>query len=494
MKQISLLIAGLSVSAVTFAAPVTVAEIDAAFTANTLQQAWLTGATAPTRTVYEGWVRGCDANTNTIFSTQTGSAAVPGAIGNFSAYACTRGGIVSVLYHTLDGGSLNAYTPHTIGTALARVKYVGTGNGCATTGANAPVNYVDNSNPLNNALVHKACTLIGIAVPSSGPTTISNNTTTSALGTDLNAPQWPTGGYSDVEASLFSASIGGGIVSSKGAETNVGVGQVFTVAASIPLYRALQTEQNLPLDDDIANAPNITSGQYANIISTGGTADWSGILPGNTNEVILARRVDTSGTQSSSNAFFLRNPCASGVGQALSPLRAVNSATSTLTVIEGSGTGNVKTALTDATIRGASSDPAISRRSFAIGVMSAENDWRFDPPASSGYRFLKIDGVHPEAGDIVNARASATSGNYKFYMELKQFIRANYVGKPPKTTFESAVIGQITNQLRNPPAPSCATFPRGLALTPENATCTLGVEVARMTNNGQNCATAIHFF
>ncbi|OYY48187.1 MAG: hypothetical protein B7Y48_10610, partial [Methylophilales bacterium 28-44-11] len=75
MKQIALLVAGLSASAAAFAAPVTVAEIDAARSAGTLQQAWISGASAPTRTVYEGWVGsgtgvGCDSGTNTIFSTQ----------------------------------------------------------------------------------------------------------------------------------------------------------------------------------------------------------------------------------------------------------------------------------------------------------------------------------------------------------------------------------------------------------------------------------------
>jgi hypothetical protein len=259
MRQIALLIASISVSAAAVAAPVSVEQIDAALTAGTLDQAWITGASAPTRTVYEGWVRGCDvvngAPTNTIFSTQSGSAAVPGSIGNFSAYACLRGGRVSVLYHTLDGGSLNAYTPHTVNSVLARVKYVGSGNGCGAT----PVNYVDTVNPLNNAVVFKGCTQIGIGVPATGATTDSNNTNLAAIATDPQAPAWPIGGYSDVEAALFSAAIGGGDVSSRGTESDVGVGQVFGLAVSIPLYRALQVQQNLPQDDEPENAPNINS-------------------------------------------------------------------------------------------------------------------------------------------------------------------------------------------------------------------------------------------
>lgn len=488
MKQMALILAGLSISAASIAAPVTVAQIDAARANATLQQAWLTGATAPTRTVYEGWVRGCDVDTNTIFSTQTGTAVVPGSIGNFSTYACTRSGVVSVLYHTLDGGSLNYVTPHTISTALARTKFVGTGNGCGAT----PLNYVDPTNANNNAQVFKSCAQIGIAVPAAGPSSTSNSTTRAALLTDPNAPQWPTGGYSDVEAALFDAAIGGGDVSKVGTEDDVGVSQVFTVAASIPLYRALQAAQGITVADpnfDPVNAPNISSGQYAAIISTGGgNASWGTLLPNTTNPVILARRVDTSGTQSSSNAFFLRNPCASGIGAQLPPRTRLDTVAGIIDVIEGSGTGNVKTALTVA------SNNTDLTKTYAIGVMSAENNWRTDSAASAGYRFLKIDGVHPELGDTENARVTGANGNYKFVMELKEFVRANYTGQAPKTAFEARVIGEITSQLRNPPTASCATFPRGLMLLPQNnSSCEVGKQVSKVTNFGKNCATAIQF-
>lgn len=488
MKQMALLLAGLSTSVAAMATPVTVAQIDAARSDATLQQAWLSGATAPTRTVYEGWVRGCDVDTNTLFSTQTGTRVVPGSIGNFSAYACTRDGIVSVLYHTLDGGSLNYVTPHTIGTALARVKFVGSDNGCDAT----PLNYVDPTNANNNALVFKGCTQIGVAVPSAGPDNTSNQTTKDAILTDPNAPQWPTGGYSDVEANLFDASIGGGDVSNVGTEDDVGVSQVFTVAVSIPLYRALQVAQGITVPDPDflpVNAPNISSGQYAGIISTGGgDASWATLLPDTTNTVILARRVDTSGTQSSSNAFFLKNPCAAGVAGQLPPRTRFDTVAGVINVIEGSGTGNVKQTLT------AASNNTDLTQTFAIGVMSAENNWRTDSAANAGYRFLKIDGVHPETDDTENARVTAANGDYKFVMELKEFVRANYDGQAEKTAFEARIIGDITEELRNPPADTCAIFPRGLLLLPQNdSVCEVGTQVAKVTNFGNNCATAVQF-
>ena len=162
LTQIALAIAGLVAASQVFAAPVTAAQISAARSAGTLQQAWISGASAPTKTVYEGWAAGCDATTNAIFTTQasTNTNVTPGSLGNFTAYACTRGTVVSVLYHTLDGGSLNAFTPHTVGTKLARVKFVGTGNGC--TGS---LTYTDATNPQNSATVNKGCALVGAALP-----------------------------------------------------------------------------------------------------------------------------------------------------------------------------------------------------------------------------------------------------------------------------------------------------------------------------------------
>lgn len=485
MKQIALLLAGLSTSALAMAAPVTVAQIDTARTNGTLQQAWISGASAPTRTVYEGWVRGCDADTNTIFSTQSGNASVPGAIGNFSAYACTRGGRVSILYHTLDGGSLNFVTPHTVGTVLARVKFPGSingGNGCTS-----QVNYVDPTNAANNALVFKGCTQIGAAVPATGATAQGNIDNTNALATDQNAPQWPVGGFSDVEAELFDSTIGGGDVSARGVQSDVGAGQVFGVAASVPLYRAMQAAQGKVQNDDPVNAPSITKSQYVALAASGGAmnGDWTPLLGNNPGKVRIQRRVDTSGTQASSNAYFLQNPCSTAIGASLLPATPGDNIPGAYEVTLNSGSGNVKSALTSAT-----NNPTATER-YAIGVLSLENNWRLDPAASAGYRFLAIEGVHPELGDTADARATATAGLYTFHMELKNFVRDNYAGKPAKTAFEAAVIPAITQALQNPPASSCAVYPRGLTLNPLNgSSCTPGVQVAKVTNLGKNCSPA----
>jgi hypothetical protein len=389
----------------------------------------------------------------------------------------------------MDGGSLNAYTPHTVGTVLARIKYPGTNNTCNAT----PVNFVDNLNPKNNATVYRSCPLVGAIIPATGATPTLNASNSAALLTDPNGPQWPVGGLSDVEAALFPAPIGGGNVARFGTESDIGIGQVFTVIASIPLYRAMQTAQGITVDDpnfDPVNAPNITSSQYAGLISQGGEKNWGSILPGNTNEVIIARRVDTSGSQASSDAFFLRNPCNNGIGQQLPKRYIANSEAGVITVLEGSSSSNVTGAVTTASN---ATDP---KKSFAIGVLSAETNWRTQTSAAvNKFRVLKLDGVHPELGDVDYARKTAANANYKFHMELKSFVRADYAGKPPKSAFESRIVGEVSEALKNPPAASCSTLSRGLTLNPANGSqCTIGNEVARMTNLGQNCATPIQFY
>lgn len=496
LTKIALAVATLLASTQVFAAPVTAAQISSAQGLGTLQQAWISGASAPTKSVYEGWVGsgagvGCDAGTNAIFTTQalSSSNVTPGSLGNFTAYACTRAGVVSVLYHTLDGGSLNAFTPHTVGTKLARVKFVGNGNGC--TGS---LNYVDGTNSDNNATVNKGCTLVGVPLPANAiATATSNATNASAVAADPLAPALPVGGFSDVEGSLFPAAIGGGDVSSVGTDAAVGIGQVFGVVVSRPLYRAMQVAQGIAANTDAldpnfdpANAPNITKAQYTSIASQGGTyqTDWSPIVgaAGNGKKVIVARRVQTSGSQASSNAFFLNNPCATAVSANLNPATASDSST-TLEVFEGSGTGNVKTRITTA-----ANAAAATNQQFAIGVISAENDWRVESTTGgqNGYRFIKVEGVHPEAGDTANARVTATNAAYPFHIEAHSFSANSAVG------FGALVVGQISSALTNPPSTSCAVLPRGLTISPlAGSACTVGVQVAKGTNQGNNCAPVL---
>lgn len=449
-----------------FAAPVTQAQITTARDAGNLNEAWISGATAPTYNVFQGFAAGCDANTLSTFNNGTSTnVSRPGASasGNFLAYACTRGGVVTVLYHTLDGGSFNAYAPHipndvdgdgVFGTTkLRRVSKLGSNNGCvAQTGTF--------SLPGQTAIpAFRSCAIVTPGNTADG------------------APSLPAGGFSDVEAALFGVSVEG-----FGVEGNANVGQAFGVATSTSLYRAMQVAQGIYASEAAANAadpnylpanaPSITRAQYTSIIT--GTASDAGILvPGSTAALRLARRVATSGTQGSSNAFFLRNPCNGDptITGALAPIGASDS-TSTLIVTEGSGTGNVKAALSVA--------------GYAIGVMSMENDWNLDT-SSNGYRFIKIDNVHPEAAVAGSgltrdpaARYTAAQGAYDFHMELKSFVANTAAG-----TYGETVINEIVGAFASL---DCADVPRGLTLNPfAGSSCTVGTVVARGSRNGNNC-------
>ncbi len=70
-------------------------------------------------------------------------------------------------------------------------------------------------------------------------------------------------------------------------------------------------------------------------------------------------------------------------------------------------------------------------------------------------------------------------------MELRNFTANTATG------FGAAVVNQITASLSSPPTSACAVLPRGLTLNPlGGSSCTVGVQVAKGTNLGNNCSAA----
>lgn len=464
VKQLALAVAGVLMTATAFAGT-SPAQINAARSASNLDEAWVSGASAPTFMLYNGYLTGCDAGSMTVYTTGTNTGRV-GSIGNFMAYACTRGGKVSVLYHTVSGGSLFAFLPHTTGAFRDRLGEIGS-NTCTLAAPAAGA----------IAETYNGCALSGAAAY--------------PIAVDA-GPAIPSGGFSDVESSAFGAIAGD--VAANGTESEALIGQAFGVAVNTSLYRALQTAQgiNVAADPDFApeNAPNITSAQYASIASLGGgyQSDWSPILgaAGAGKKIVLARRVPTSGTQGSSNIHFLKNPCSDGVAGALSPATAADS-TATFDVIENSGTGNVKETLTTAEGNG----------DFAIGVMSMENDWRVETRATRlDYRFVKLDGVHPEVGSqqglnangtpYYTARQSSINGDYQFHMEMRYYVANSATG------FGASIIPEIVSGLANPA--DCSATPRGLTLNPLTGSACGSAVVTKGTNFGNNCKAPVLFF
>ena len=455
-------------STIASAAAVTQADIVVARTAGTLQETWLSGASAMTFNIYDGWSAGCDVGSEHIFSNLAtpSSTNKPGSLKDINAYACTRASKVSVMYHNVDGGSFNAYAPHLTGTApdgstmplqLSRVgkldDVVCTVSGNTWTnadGAVIPVEY--------------GCAKVNpVTAPDGGPVK-------------------PAGGFSDVELSMWGFTVSAAI----GTEANAAMVQTFGIGVTPVLYRAMQVAQGLYVDVaaantsdasyDPANAPTITKAQYAAIVNNGTTpyhTDWTALAgsAGTGKAVYLQRRTSTSGTQASSNAFFLNKPCSANAG---TPAALANS-TSTFIIAEQSSTGGVKTALTTANTAG----------NFAIGILSLENDWRAESSSASGFRFVKLDGVHPEAGDTTYARKTTVTGQYPLAMEVKSF-KSKWA--QTNDTFGYALITSITTALGKPAR--CTDVPRGLSLLGAGgSTCAYGAEKANGARvpTGKNC-------
>lgn len=305
------------------------------------------------------------------------------------------------------------------------------------------------------------------------------------------APRRSMGGASDVDPIAFADS---NIYNPANYSVSVTPGpgaQVFTVAVNTALYRAMQAAQgvsnelgpvipancrddadnNLAANDwDPACQPNITREAYASIANSTGNAlkaSWAGLLgvgitgPGN-NLVKLCRRVATSGTQASSNLFFLANP-SSEVGK-LAPAGANttvaggNGGLQKLWWWANSGTGDVLDCLGNAQtaagpdIANPLGNAANNGQHWALGVVSAENDFRTQTAAlRQHWRFIKIDGVSPEelgaytaarepfgrADRDQCARESYAEGRYPFGFEFVT-VRATW-----PTANQQAFIGEL---------------------------------------------------
>lgn len=212
-------------------------------------------------------------------------------------------------------------------------------------------------------------------------------------------------------------------------------GQGFGVMVSEKLYLAMQNKQadegRLPAscDSDTNNdgvydvtnftpgacQPSISKEEYAAIVDGGNFAYVAnGALTGDAGVVNLCRRVETSGTQASSNVYFLNNSCGNAnptygfkapktVDLANSPTAvawdsSVNNVTGNwddfggaFGLFEGSGTGDARNCVIR---RNAGKNPnnvADALGTYAIGWISLEN-----APAA-GWKLVKLDGVSPNA-------------------------------------------------------------------------------------------------
>ncbi len=459
LSKIALAVAALGMTPVAFA--LTPAQIAAGPTT----YVWLSGASAPTNTVFRSVLSLCNGlagnggtNDAHMYLESTGTEPGRGS-GDRVAYACTMSSAAGslagqkvVVYHTVEGGSFNAYAPHLSMAGepnpngylpgnirrINNLALLGGGGKCAAGGA-----------------ATTSVTLNGVAYPigryNNCSDTVTKTFTASLKGDAAALPgqSYPDGGFSDTEYLInqLNLEIGRGL-SEIGSEVSTNIGQAFGVGVSYPLYLQLQKNDVAAgtlaanCDDGSASAPNLTPAcqpslpaqrytAVANRDSIGGV-DGS-LFGGPAGSIVnLVRRVPTSGTQSASNLRFLSKPCATGIPQgALEPARVTDS-TPTAVVTEQSGTGGVKSGLNTATGAG----------QFALGVVSMENTPA--PTATTDrWAFVKLDRVSPNTD--AQQRAEAMDGSYNFWYELAAFTAGGSVS--PASASGAALIAAVATTL-----------------------------------------------
>jgi hypothetical protein len=501
LKQIVLALAAVAAAPAAFA--LTPAQID-----NDTVRLWMSGASATANGVFKGSMTLCQGmsykdaqgvtHTNPgsidahFYLEKSGASAIePGnGGGDRVAYACTintddgRAGSLEgkkvVIYQTYEGGSFNTYAPHlTI---------------AGDTNANLPGNLqrISNVEGLGASGQCAAGTATDVTVNVSGidntlgkftncaRTTVTFTNGQAQRADVYKAPDRPEGGFSDTEYLMNKILLGITTdLSAIGSEVQSNIGQAWGLAVSYPLYYQLQkndiaasliaaTCDDAPYTAAAPNLtaacqPNLSQGTYTSMVWDSNKGVMSGEYFGGAagSKLNLARRVPTSGSQSASNIFFLNNPCAQGeAGGSLNPTRAGTYNGGKFVVTENSGTGDVKTKLTNAT----------NASEFGIGVVSAENV----PGSSDKWAFVKLNGIAPNAD--AKQRASSINGQYTFWYETVAFF-------PSQASTESVDLLNAVNGSLGNPAISDLTglFVNGLAGAS-------GDNVTKLYRGGNSCS------
>ncbi len=443
----------------------TPAQVDSARSAGTLKEIVIFGGSAQSPLVAAYAYEICKPGTTDTFWDSASGA-------GYRAYSCNTNAAIA--------GSYPANTPILITKRDAGGSIYG-------------VNPVALHNTQNAMVVNAAtCTATGFA----GSATVASYTCpTVALTT-------PIAGISDVEPSLFGIKT---TVKTTSTFLNLPLGTddngtpwaplttaqvatmdvatsnetLFGIGVNLDLRNALQAAQGLAVGSDAdADVPSIPRAFYASAVSgfvragTAGYAGWdslTGVAADNAKTVNICRRTAGSGTQASSNLFFLNAPtiATTALGM-LAPLSTAAgypiAVPAGVTVNEGAGTGNVETCLTGFSGSG----------NYAMGVVTGEKDPIVVTPKT--YRFVKIDGQF-------KSQANARTGNYDYvYSATMQFIAK---GKPfaPAAT-DAAFLTDMRKNLGTPAkiaGLAAADAKQGVLAPPSNWT---------LTGAGSTCATA----
>lgn len=268
------------------------------------------------------------------------------------------------------------------------------------------------------------------------------------------------GGLSDVEFSAFPLAVQGGFSVSVG---NVGVGQTFGVAVSVPLYNAMfvaqQAAAGATVEDPIPSTcavgqterleciPTISKGQFNAIIDSNefGSAKAAGaqflapqLAAGS--QLRYIRRVDTSGTQASAQNYFLGLPCSTSPRNIIAEPQSITAPEvlasddyGNTRVLAAGSTGALRTELNRAVTPGGVVN-------YAIGVLSGENN------QAQAWRWLRVQGAaigeNATPNLTVTNAATARNGQYDFYFETKYFF--NNPAQNAFWTTVSAAVNTVT--------------------------------------------------
>jgi hypothetical protein len=193
--------------------------------------------------------------------------------------------------------------------------------------------------------------------------------------------------------------------------------------------------------------PNISRVQYAGLVTKEGKIkSAAGFIPGDTTPLTLARRDQLSGTQATSNIYFASEVCnaldakskINSHGGALTALRAADAASFApgLVVHENVQTGDVETDLKSAS-------------NYSIGVIALSKG------ASTGYKFVKLDGQSPNFAkggttplSAGNLRTNMINGSWDLQMTAYAvYNSANATYSAKKGILNSNLIKQMVSDL-----------------------------------------------
>jgi len=351
-----------------------------------------------------------------------------------------------------------------------------------------------------------------------------------------NAGMVPDFGVSDVEPRLFKTPYN--TENNQAALSSAELGKL----SNLPVNQIMM---GIVATNAVAATTSMSRAQYGAMLA--GKIDTWESIDGSTDPVVVCRRVNGSGTQTSYNWFFSGFPCnSSSLGFADTPPAAVTDSfgydgnhagttldpylidpTAGLTIIENSGSGDVRNCLkaaqngTDFTVTGANSKvykvqfSNVGGPSKAIGVLSLDSYNNANSDAKYSFRHLDGAGTFngadqtssTNATGIAPSKANLLAGKYDFVVELSMQSRNDTVTNAQgdvipklssdavKNAFYVEFVKRAgsTKYTGNDGATS-VSVPNAYASLPQfTSYATKPSYVSRFSRNGNTCAPLVAF-